>query len=257
MAASRNSWLKWLVYMWVAAVVLLVSIGETAAQPRSGETAAQPKNILFLSSYGPNFYSWSTWSIEIRKELIRQSPWPLDIQEQFLVTARNDDGAAEAKFVEFLGALYARRPPDLIVALGAPAAHFVQQHRTGLFPTTPMLLAAVEVRRIEPSMLSEQDAVVGERFDEVALIKNILRLLPETKTIATIIGNSPNERFWVGEQQRIWGPLLKNKVELIFYKELPFEEILKQVASLPPTVPSIISIYWWTAQGPSMETRSL
>ena len=234
-AASRTSWLKRLVYMWVAAaVVLFVSIGETAAQPKSGETAAQPKKILFLHSFGPNFEQGAAWSREIQKELNRQSPWPLNIQEQSLVTALDGDDAAEAKFVEYLGALYAQRPPDLIVALGAPAARFVQQHRTDLYPTTPMLLAAVEVRRVEPSMLSEQDAVAGVRFDQVAAVENILRLLPETKAIAIIIGNSPGERFWAGEQQRILGPLLKNKVELIFYGEQPFEEILKEVASLPP-----------------------
>ena len=203
---AATSWLKRLVHMWVAAaVVLVVSIGGTAAQPKSGETAAQPKKILFLHSYGQNFQPWATWSREIRNELSRQSPWPLDIQEQSLVTARSGDDAAEAKFVEYLGALYAQRPPDLIVAFGAPAARFVQRHRADLYPTTPMLLAAVEVRRVEQSMLSEQDAVVGVRFDQVALIENILRLLPETKAIAIIIGNSPNERFWVGEQQRILG----------------------------------------------------
>ena len=231
----RTSRLKRLVHMWVAAaVVLVISIGETAAQPKSGETAAQPKTILFLHSYGRNFQQGALWSREIRNELNRQSPWPLDIQEHSLVTARNGDNAAEAKFVEYLKALYAQRPPDLIVAIGAPAARFVQQHRADLFPTTPMLLAAVEVRRIEQSMLTEQDAVVAVRFDQVALVENILRLLPETKTIATIIGNSPPEKFWVGEMQRTLGPLLENKVELIFYNERPFEEILKAVARLPP-----------------------
>jgi signal transduction histidine kinase len=235
MAASRTSWLKRLVFIWVAAaVVLVVSFGETAAQPKSGETAAQPKQILFLHPYGQNFQTWITWKKEIRNELSRLSPWPLDIQEHSLVTARNGDDAAEAKFVEYLNALYAQRSPDLIVAIGGPAARFVQQHRADLFPTTPMLLAVVEERRVEQSMLSEQDAVVGVRFDQVALVKNILRLLPETKAIAMIIGNSPPERFWVGEYQRIMGPLLENKVELIFYNERPFEEILKQVASLPP-----------------------
>ena len=134
------------------------------AQPKSGETAAQPKKILFLHSFGPNFEPWAAWSREIRNELNRQSPWPLDIQEQSLVTARDGDDAAEAKFVEYLKALYAQRPPDLIVAIGAPAARFVQRHRADLFPTTPMLLAAVEVRRVEQSMLSEQDAVVGVRY---------------------------------------------------------------------------------------------
>ena len=122
----------------------------------------------------------------------------------------------------------------MIVALGAPAANFVQEHRTKLFSTTPMLLAAVEVRRVVQAMLSEQDAVAGVRYDQVAAIENILRLLPETKTIAIIIGNSPGERFWAGEHQRVLGPLLKNKVELIFYGEQPLSEILKGVANLPP-----------------------
>jgi signal transduction histidine kinase len=227
--------MKRLLYMCIAATVVIVaSIGGTAAQPRLGETATQPKKILFLHSFGPNFQPFTTWSREIARELNRQSPWPLDIQEQSLVTARGGDDPSDAKFVEYLAALYAQRPPDLIVALGAPAARFVQQHRTDMYPTTPMLLAAVEVRRVEQSMLSERDAVVAVRVDQVALFENILRLLPETKAIAIITGNSPNERFWVGEQQRIWGPLLKNKVELIFYNERPFEETLKEVASLPP-----------------------
>ena len=204
-AGSRTSRLKRLVHMWVAAaVVLLVSIGGTAAQPKSGETAAQPKKILFLHSYGQNFQQGAAWSREIRNELNRQSPWPLDIQEHSLVTALDGDDAAEAKFVEYLRALYAQRPPDLIVALGAPAARFVQQHRADLFPTTPMLLAAVEVRRVEQSMLSEQDAVVGVRYDQVALVENILRLLPETKTIAMIIGNSPLSDFGLASSNGYW-----------------------------------------------------
>jgi len=234
MAAPRSSWLTRFVHMWAAAaVVLFVSIGESAAQGKS-ETAAQTKKILFLHSFDRNFEPGATWSREIRDQLSRQSPWPLDVQEQSLATGQERNDAADAEFVEYLAALFARRPPDLIVAIGAPAARFVQQHRTKLFPTTPMLLAAVELRRVEQSLLSEQDAVVGVRFDQVALIENILLLLPETKAIAIIIGNSPNERFWVDEQKRILRPLLENKVELIFYNERPFDEILKGVASLPP-----------------------
>jgi signal transduction histidine kinase len=76
--------------------------------------------------------------------------------------------------------------------------------------------------------------MVGVRTDQVALFENILRLLPETKTIAIIAGNSPNERFWTDELKRVIGPLVENKVELIFYNEQPFEAILKQVANLPP-----------------------
>jgi signal transduction histidine kinase len=250
MAASRASWLKRLVHLSTAAVVVLsVSISAVAAQPKSDGTAAQTKRIVVLHSYDRNFEPGATWGREIRNELSRQSPWPLEIQEQSLATPQDGDLAVEAKFAEYLGALYARRPPDLIVAIGAPAARFVQRHRADLYPTTPMLLAAVEVRRVEQTMLSEQDAVVGVRFDQVALVENILRLLPNTKAIAIIIGNSPNERFWVEEQQRILGPLLKSRVKLIFYNEQPFEAILKAVASLPTHSAILFQQLWLDGAG--------
>jgi signal transduction histidine kinase len=241
MAPSRTPWLKRLVHMWVAAaVVLVISIGESAAQP---------KKIVFLHSYSQNFEPGAAWSRKIRDELGRQSPWPLEIQEYSLVTAQGGNDAAEAKFVEYLAALYAQRPPDLIVAFGGPAARFVQRNRADLYPTTPMLLAAVELRRVEQSMLSEQDAVVGVRFDQVALVENIFQLLPETKAIAIIIGNSPNERFWIGEQKRVLSPLLENKVELFFFNERPFEEILKEVASLPPRSAILFQQLWTDGAG--------
>jgi signal transduction histidine kinase len=231
-AGSRTSWLKRLVHMWVAAVVVhLVSIGETAAHPKFAD---QPKKILFLHSFGSNFQPFAAWSREINRELNRQSPWPLDIQEQALVTARGGDDPSEAKLVEYLKALYAQQSPDLIVVSGAPAARFAQQHRADLYPATPMLLAGLEGRRVDQSMLSEQDAVVALRFDYAALFENILRLLPETRTIAIVVGKSPNERFWMGVMQQEVKPRLANKVELIFYNERPFEAILKQVANLPP-----------------------
>ena len=44
-------------------------------------------------------------------------------------------------------------------------------------------------------MLSEQDAVAGVRYDQVAAFENVLRVLPETKTIAIIIGTSPLSDF--------------------------------------------------------------
>ena len=92
MAVSCTLRMKRLVNIWIAAaVILLVSIGGTASQPKSGGPAAQPKKILFLYSFGQNFQQGATWGREIRNELNRQSPWPLDIQEYSLVTARNGD----------------------------------------------------------------------------------------------------------------------------------------------------------------------
>ena len=102
MAASCTSWLKRLVYMWVAAaVVFAVSIGAAAAQSKAGEVAAQPKTILFLHSYGLNVQPWAAWSREIQAELNRQSPWPLVIWNSPSVSAGASD-TTEAKLAEYL-----------------------------------------------------------------------------------------------------------------------------------------------------------
>ncbi|MFX8373857.1 hypothetical protein ABTL76_19765, partial [Acinetobacter baumannii] len=83
--------------------------------------------------------------------------------------ARFDDKTVETRFVDYLGALFAHGAPDLVVAIGGPAAMFVQQHRAELFPATPMVLTAVEERRVRWSALTRNDAVVAVKQDLPAL----------------------------------------------------------------------------------------
>jgi ABC-type uncharacterized transport system substrate-binding protein len=201
---------------------------------------AEPKQIVVLHSYGENFKPWSNYGKALRQELDRQSSWPLDIKDFSVITARDRDEKAEAQFVGYLKALFSTRTPDIIVALGAPAAEFVQRHRADLFPAIPMVLTAVDQRRVKEAALTGNDTVVAVRLSIPVLFGNILRLLPDTKTIGVLIGNSPNERFWINEMQRELEPL-KDRVKVIFYNELSFADALKQVASLPQN-----SALFWT-----------
>jgi signal transduction histidine kinase/ABC-type uncharacterized transport system substrate-binding protein len=205
--------------------------------------AAEPKQIVLLHSYGPNFKPWSDYAKSLRQELEQKSLWPLDIQDFSVITARNRDQNGEAQFAEYLNALFSQRAPDIIVAFGAPAAAFVQRHRASLFPTAPMVLTAVDQRRVTAAALTENDTVVAVRLSIPLLFGNILRLLPDTKTIAVLIGNSPNERFWIDEMRRELEPL-KDRVNVLFYNELSFDDALKQVASLPPNS----GIFWTQPQ---------
>ena len=157
----------------------------------------------------------------------------MDFLDHSLVNARQDDENSEAAFVEYLRALYASRPVDLIVAIGAPAANFVQRHRQRLFSATPMVFTAVEQRRVQYEKLTENDTVVAVAHDFPAAFDNILRVLPLTKTIAVVNGASPNETFWQEEMRRELAPLT-GRVELRWYNEKSFEEILIDAARLPP-----------------------
>jgi hypothetical protein len=74
---------------------------------------------MLLHSFGLDFKPWSEYAKSIRTELKQQSPWPLDIVEHSLITARFSNENPEAPFVEYLRALFAKRPLDLIVSIGA------------------------------------------------------------------------------------------------------------------------------------------
>jgi len=199
----------------------------------SATLAAEPKRILVLHSFGRDVKPWSEYSKSIRTELLRQSPWPMEIIDQSLLTSRSADENPEVPFVEYLRALFAKRPLDLIVSVGAPAASFVQRHRQQLFATTPMVFTAVEQRRIQRSNLTEDDAVVATAHNFPALIENILQVLPNTKTVAWVLGASPGEKLWLEDVRKELAPYA-DRVSFIWYNDRSFTDILKHAAALPP-----------------------
>ena len=223
----------------VARLITICALAIVASAATASMALAEPKHVVFLHSYGQNFKPWSEYSKALRQELERKARWPLDLQDFSVVTARSGDENAEREFTDYLDARYAHRAPDLIVAFGAPAGDFVQRQRSRLFPSTPMVLTAIDQRRVQESALTENDTVVAVRQDIPVLFGNILKVLPDTKTVAVVIGNSPNERFWIGEMRKDLEPL-KDRVKFLFWNDLSFEDMLTQAASLPPN-----SAIWW------------
>ena len=188
---------------------------------------------MLLHSFGLRFKPWSDYAQTIRSEISQQWRGPVDFLDHSLVNARQDDESSEVAFVEYLRTLYVNRRIDLIVAIGAPAAAFIQRYRQRLFPKAPMVFTAVEQRRVQYENLTENDTVVAVAHDFPAAFETILRLLPLTKTIAVVNGASPNEMFWLNEMRRELAPL-GGRVELRWYSEKSFDDILIDAARLPP-----------------------
>jgi signal transduction histidine kinase len=135
--------------------------------------------------------------------------------------------------------LFAKRPLDLIVSIGAPAADFVQRHRRRLFPATPMVLTAVDQRRVQYSNLTGDDVAVAVNINYLSAFENILQVLPDTKDVIVVVGTSPIEKFWkeaIGKQAEP----LTNRIKLSWTDELPFGDLLKQASALPPHT----AIFW-------------
>ena len=167
----------------VLAVRLCVCLLILAAMlPGSASSAPQgePKRVLMLHSFGHDFRPWNAYALSIKVALEQQSPWPLDVQEHSLLTARFNNPGPEAPFVDYLRSLYAGRQPDIVLSIGAPAARFVQKYRGQLFPDAPMVLTAIEQRLVDRSLLTDNDTVIAVYNDFSAFFGSILQVLPDT-----------------------------------------------------------------------------
>lgn len=223
--------------IFLAGLFLYLTAAHFLPEPSFG---AERKRIIVLHSFGREFRPWNEYARAIRGELDRQLPWILDVQEHSLMTARATDSNAEAAFVDYLRMLYADDQPDLIVVIGAPAAIFIQRHRAELFPSAPMLITAVEQRRVQFSSLTENDTVVAVRHDFRLLFERFLSIAPETRVVAMINGSSPNELYWQNEIRRELKPL-EDRIDIRWYDRRSFEEILSQIKTLPEHA----AIFWF------------
>ena len=215
----------WARKAWIAVTLLAFATGNA--------TAAEPKRVLFLHSFGWNFQAEDAFADYLRTDLAERSPYPLDRYEVLLEIARFSDGERDEAFMGYLQALFAGHPPDLIITMVSPAARFIQRHRRDLFPSTPVIFAALDARAIKDATLTAYDTTVAVSIDLNAVIENILRTLPNTTTLAVVIGDAPIEKFWVNEFLHAIRPF-EGRVKPVFMNDLSFDEIEKRVAALPP-----------------------
>jgi signal transduction histidine kinase len=215
---SRQRW------VWIAAALLVFAALSAAA--------AEPRRVLVLQSFGRDFEPFSGFSGRFREELARRSPERIDFYESSLQTARHRGTPDEAPFANYLLALFAERPPDLVVAIGGPAARFFQQYRSRLFASTPLLISGIDQRRVDDVALTPNDTVVGIKLDLPGAIYNILHVLPRTTTVAVVIGNSPVEQVWVEEMRREFQPLA-DKLNFIWFNDLSLDQMKRHATNLP------------------------
>jgi hypothetical protein len=196
-------------------------------------SARRRKKSGLLYSFSHPFSPWSDVAGSFRAELIKNSPRPIDLYEVSLDTGRFKEAEDERPFVDYIRALLSGRELDLIVPVGGPATFFVKRHRELLGLATPMMIVGADRRRISSASLTKSDIAVVSDLDLPAYLENILRVQPETKHVAVVVGNSPVERYWTSELRHDFQSFA-DRVDLIWFNDLTFDEMLKRAKTLPP-----------------------
>ncbi|MCE9612877.1 MAG: PAS domain-containing sensor histidine kinase [Lentisphaerae bacterium] len=189
--------------------------------------------MLILESFSRDASPWGAIPPAFKTELAQQLPAPLEFHEAALDTARAEAPEAEAAFAAYLHTLYAKREPNLVALIGGPAAQYWWRHRANLFPTTPVVLGGIDQRQLRALALSSNDTAVASHYDLRAVTEIVVRLFPATTNLAIVLGNSPMEQFWMAECRQAWQPFT-NRIDFLWLNDLPFPDMCRRVAHLPP-----------------------
>ncbi len=195
--------------------------------------AASLKRVLLLHSFGRDFGPFDAVAAVFRTELARHSTDPVTFIEAGLGFQHAPNAREERAFLEYLRTRFDDAPPDVVVTFGASAARFYLGHRRDLFPGVPLVAAALDERFARRLRLSPNDGVVAGKLELPALVDNILQRLPDTETIAVVIGASALERIWRAELQREFAPFA-GRVRFEWLDGLSLAQMRERVATLPP-----------------------
>lgn len=206
---------------------LLLSCAAPAAR------AIEPLDVLILESFGRDIAPWDSTTAAFKRELVRLSPAPVNFHEVTVGPGALVNPFADAPLVEYLQDLYSRRQPALAVLIAAPAAAFWGRQGGKLFPATPAVIGGIEHRQLQRVTVGSNTAAVIVDFDIEGRLEAIPEVRPDATNIAVVVGDSLLEKFWVAECRRAWAPYT-NRFNFIWLSGLPFPEIRRRVASLPP-----------------------
>jgi len=111
----------------------------------AGRSTPAPRRVLLLHSLEHESVPFSVFEEAFRRYIGKQSPEGVQF---FEVSLQNHEGGDQEAVLGYALSRFGKQSPDLIMPIGGPAAKFAQKYRSRLFPSTPMLMAAVDHRHL-------------------------------------------------------------------------------------------------------------
>ena len=200
--------------------------------PLSAVAFGQTRQVLVLSSSERPFAPQSGFADALVRELIRSSREPIHFVEVAVQAARASGEAPDISTAQRIRAAVGYQRLDLVMTIGGPAATFAQEFRQELFPATPMLIGGVDRRFVEHGTFTDNETTLATEHDPALMIDEILRLLPETRSVMVVVGASHVEQFWLREMKREFSRFA-GRLQFTWTNELSFDEIVERCRTMP------------------------
>ena len=166
----------------------------------------------------------------IQRGFAAESKFHIEFHSEFLDLVRfPNEGQLQR---DFLREKYRKHPPDLVIAVGGGAFHFLMEHPDELFGGVPLVYCSVAGDPHPDHHLNANFADVPVPDTAALTLEMMLRLHPDTRYVAVVSGNGLRD---VQYADGFRGELATfgNRVTFIWLTNLSIDDLRGKLAHLP------------------------
>ena len=214
------------------ALALLTIFAIPSCALSSSAAVGQPreKNVLVLFS---SIQTNQSFLDLIEPPMRARVPGPITFYDAFLEDPQVEEKSFRESMSETLRRRYAQVKLDVVIACNPAALHFAVEYRDKIFPGVPIVFVAVGAGDLKNQKIWPGVTGVASPWGFRETIDLMLRLEPDTKTIAVVAGDTRWDKGFVAVAH---SELLQHqdKVAEIDVVGPPNHQLYERVAALPP-----------------------
>ena len=207
-----------------ATVLVPLTLGLLAPTTLVAQEPPVPKAVLILLPDQPILPGTPLLLAGVRGQLVTGWGPRVSIYSEHVDIERYQGADVEQRVRDAFRAKYGGVALDAIVAYGPSPAGFLARWGSDLWPGVPVVVAGVDELLLTQLQLPPRVVAIPMRYDVEGTVRLALRLLPETRRVASISGMSPQNRHFADlhrERLRAFG----DRLELIDLTGLSLEEM--------------------------------
>lgn len=163
------------------------SVGATAPGSHSGSTGWR---VLVLTLVDPELPASVVHSRSFKDALEALAPQPVTFFSESFDAPNFDPKRMEPEMVALFRKKYANQPIDLVVAVSADVAEFVEKYHDTLWPGAGVMFTAVHQRSIKPGNAVQKYPYVAWKSDVAGTLEVLQGLQPDAKRLVVIAGTT-------------------------------------------------------------------
>lgn len=232
----------------LAFVITLGMPAKSAHGSSVGRPNQAPARVLVLFASPPENPAMRVFGDAFRLTLRNELPTPVEFYEEFLDFNRFGEVEHERQLAQYLATKYRHQRIDLVVAVERASLGFIREHLGQVFRGVPVVFGWIAESQVDTDTMPPYVTGVLSPPTIRPTLDMALRLQPTTKHVAVVSGSSPSDRALLQLAQSVLAPL-RDSIEFLVVADLPHEEMLARLRSLPPQSIILFSSFMQDADG--------